>query len=71
MFKTPLNDYMKTHGLSQADMAELVGLTQGAISKMLLRQRSVFVIDSGSAVSLVEEKVVAAPSAKVSQEPAV
>jgi transcriptional regulator with XRE-family HTH domain len=70
MIKTPLNDYMKKHSLSQSEMADRVSLTQGAISKMLLRNRSIFVVEDAGALKLIEEKVVAPPVEEVSHQSA-
>ena len=70
MTRTPLNDYMKTHSLSQAEMADRVKLTQGAISKMLLKNRSIFVVEGAGALKLIEEKVLAQPIDELSQQSA-
>lgn len=58
MSKTPLKAYLETN--SQASLAQAVGLTQGAISKMLLAGRNVFVVShQGGTIELVEEKQIA------------
>lgn len=59
MSKTPLAKYLKK--TSQVHLAEAVGLTQGAISKMLRVGRNVYVVaDSrNEQIKLVEEKVIA------------
>ncbi len=58
MNRIPLPDYLKEN--SQASLAEAVGLTQGAISKMMRAGRRIIVVinDSGD-VELTEEKRVA------------
>lgn len=70
MIKTPLSDYMKSKNLSQSEMAELVKLTQGAISKMLLRDRAIFVVEGDGPIKLLEEKLVAQARDSVSQQSA-
>ncbi len=70
MIKTPLSDYMKSKNLSQSEMAELVKLTQGAISKMLLRDRAIFVVEGDGPIKLMEEKLVAQACDSVSQQSA-
>jgi hypothetical protein len=61
MNRIPLSDYLQKN--SQTTLAEAVGLTQGAISKMMRSGRKVIVIvkDSGD-VELAEEKRLAGKS---------
>ncbi|OFE11408.1 hypothetical protein PHACT_12690 [Pseudohongiella acticola] len=68
MTRTPIDKYMQDKKLSQSEMAAAVGLTQGAISKMILRRRQIFVIESGGRLILVEEKPVAGSIAESSHE---
>jgi hypothetical protein len=60
--KTPIKKFLET--CSQADLGAAVGLTQGAISKMVRTGRNVYVVtDSRNKIKrLVEEKPIA-PSA--------
>ena len=65
MTKTPLTQYLSATGDSQAALASAVGVTQGAISKMVLAKRTVFVITnkSGKPIKLLEERIVSSSKA--------
>mgnify|MGYP005725964661 CR=1 FL=1 len=53
MNRTPLADYLATH--KQRELAAAVGLTQAAISLMLAKQRSIFVIEHADGKVELEE----------------
>lgn len=58
MKKTALEAYLQLH--SQSDLADAVGLTQGAISKMVRTKRKIIVVEHESgAIELTEEKPIA------------
>ena len=57
MIKFSLSDYLAQPGITQASLAEKVGLTQGAISHMVIRKRPVMVIVDGETTYLEEVKV--------------
>jgi DNA-binding Xre family transcriptional regulator len=65
MTKIPLPQYLEQPGNSQALLAAAVGITQGAISKMKLSGRNVFVLlsEAGEVLELVEEKSITSSSA--------
>ena len=66
MTKTPIQDWLSESGTSQRELAESVNLTQGAISKMILKGRDVYVLSRhGKAMSIVEEKLIAGRSLSV------
>ena len=52
----PLKEYLKHN--SQRKLADAVGVTQGAISKMLRVGRNITVVESKGRVRLVEEKAI-------------
>lgn len=54
MNKQPLSDFVKEHGQAQA--AELLGLTQGGISKALRVGRQVFVYQTDTGYRAEEVK---------------
>lgn len=55
MKKTPLPEYVEQH--TQVVTAERIGVSQGAISKMLRNQRQVFVVEHDDGTfSAVEER---------------
>ena len=63
MTKIPLTEYLSQPGKSQQKLALAVGVTQGAISKMIRTKRDVEVIehDDGS-IELVEQRVIGSTS---------
>jgi predicted transcriptional regulator len=55
MNRITLNDYVARHG--QTKTAGLLGLSQGAISKMLRIGRAVFIVEHGDgSIEAVEER---------------
>lgn len=59
MTRTPLKEYLDRPGVTQKSLACAVNLTQGAISRMFLSDRTIFVIETDGRVELREERVVA------------
>lgn len=60
MTKTPLKEYLEGEDTTQKILAESVGLTQGAIGKMLRTKREIFVIEGPDGeVELYEGKTIA------------
>jgi predicted transcriptional regulator len=55
MIKIKLSDYLAQPGNTQADLARRVGLTQGAISHMVIHQRPVWVVMENDEVVALEE----------------
>lgn len=57
MNRIPLDKYLE--GKSQASLARAVGLSQGAISKMLRTGRNVSVVEhENGSIELIEERVI-------------
>lgn len=60
MKKTPLAEYLAQDGKTQTGLGAQVGLTQGAIGKMVRDGRNISVIEhDDTRIELFEEKVVA------------
>lgn len=55
-YDMPLSEYMRLHRLTQAEMAHLLGVTQGAISQMLSDRRDVWIQIHGSGAITSYEK---------------
>lgn len=59
MKRTPLDEYLEDENNTQKHLAASVGLTQGAIGKMLRAKRTITVVEHDSgAVELFEEKTI-------------
>jgi predicted transcriptional regulator len=56
--KIPISKFMADRGLSQAEAALIVGVTQGAISKAVLAERDVYVVVDASGKVIDAEEVV-------------
>lgn len=53
MYRKPLSEFSQEHGQTKA--ADLLGLTQGALSKALRRKRAVFVCQQEDGTFAAEE----------------
>lgn len=59
MTKTPLKTYLAQPGHNQTQLGNAVKLTQGAINKMVHKNRNVFVVEhADGSITLLEEKVI-------------